>query len=485
MTSTYVMDVNIDDIMRELTKNHKVTYKKSVRKAYEFAAKMHAPQKRKTGEPYIMHPLRVARFVATWGFESDVIASALLHDTVEDCNVTIGEIERLFGSSIAEMVDAVTSLDKELENAANLTKEEIDRLSDIKLKEKMNEKALFVKAADRLDNLYTIDGVKDEKKRIDKAIHTRDVIIPMLKKEAAYRIIDQLEVLCLKIEHPDRYADISIHYGQLLDSNSITTKKNLEWLEKMFNPEKSELPYEFRPYLDYIARFKYNPRSSISVYRQINAMADNINDDIRKYINKKNIAMYDLTLVINDDKDSLNGPDRPTDLTPLDVFFKIFEGAIINKGICVIGRSDTTYGDSSYFLLRDELDNLYRLFIKTETEYMRYKLGHVIDTEDYNLNPDEDVETKKIKVFTASGEARYIDAGATMLDFAFMIHSELGFHFDYAMVDNNKTQRKAYDRLSPGDTVTIVTNPDIKPEIKWFKYVKTEKAIEHLIHELG
>lgn len=485
MTSTYVMDVNIDDIMRELTKNHKVTYKKTVRKAYEFAAKMHAPQKRKTGEPYIMHPLRVARFVATWGFESDVIASALLHDTVEDCNVTIGEIERLFGSSIAEMVDAVTSLDKELENAANLTKEEIDRLSDIKLKEKMNEKALFVKAADRLDNLYTIDGVKDEKKRIDKAIHTRDVIIPMLKKEAAYRIIDQLEVLCLKIEHPDRYTDISIHYGQLLDSNSITTKKNLEWLEKMFNPKKSELPYEFRPYLDYIARFKFNPRSSISVYRQINAMADNINDDIRKYINKKNIAMYDLTLVINDDKDSLNGPDRPTDLTPLDIFFKIFEGAIINKGICVIGRSDTTYGDSSYFLLRDELDNLYRLFIKTETEYMRYKLGHVIDTEDYNLNPDEDVETKKIKVFTASGEARYIDAGATMLDFAFMIHSDIGFQFAYALIDNSLTRHTYYERLSEGDTITIVTNPDVKPELKWFKYVKTTKAIEHLIHKLS
>lgn len=100
----------------------------------------------------------------------------------------------------------------------------------------------------------------------------------MLKKEAAYRIIDQLEVLCLKIAHPDRYADISIHYvfivkynyplskkglqkthyAHLLDSNSITTKKNLECLETMFNPEKSELPYEFRPYLDYIARFKYN-----------------------------------------------------------------------------------------------------------------------------------------------------------------------------------------------------------------------------------
>lgn len=478
------MDICIDDVMKGLVKNHKVSNKKIVRKAYEFALTMHEGQTRRTGEPYIMHPLRVARFIADWGFESDVICAALLHDCVEDCNTTLNEITRLFGTSVSEIVDAVTSLDKDLENATDLTKEEIDRLSDIKLKEKMTEKALFVKAADRLDNLHTIDTFPEEKK-IKKALHTREVIIPMLMKEEAFKIIDQLEDLCLKIEHPDRYVEINNVYSEMLECNSYTTTKILELFNDVFKQGSMYVSPEHRSFLEYVARFKHNPRSSISVYRQINANATNINYDLPKLLNKKHVAMYDLTLVINDDKDSLHGPNRPYELSPTDIFFKIYEDVLMERGICIIDCKSTTYGESSYFVLKDSMDNLYRLFIKTETQYMRYKLGHVIDVEDYNF---EDVATgleKKIKVFTRNGEAKYIDAGATMLDFAFMIHSELGFHFDYAMVDNNRTQRKAYDRLSPGDTVTIVTNPDIKPEIKWFKYVKTEKAIEHLIHELG
>ena len=485
MYTEYTMDINIDDIIRELCKNHKVTNKKIVRKAYDYAADKHEGQRRKTGEPYIMHPLRVARFVARWGFESDVICAALLHDVVEDCHTSIEEIEKFFGSSISEIVDAVTDLHNELKKSGNLTKEEIDHLSDIKLKQRMTEKALFVKAADRLDNLYTIDGVPQEEKRINKAIHTRDIIIPMLKKEEAYRIIDQLEALCLKIEHPDRHAEITNIYNKMLNANSMTTDEVLMKFENVFQPGSVEVPIEYRSYLDYIARFKYNPRSSISVYRQINAEANNINNDLSHLLCKKNVAMYDLTLIINDETDSANGVDRPSELTPTDIFFKVYEGALMDSGICIVDHKDTTYGESSYFVLRDRMDNLYRLFIKTETQYMRYKLGHVIDIDDYNLNPDEDIETTKIKVFTKSGEAKYIEAGATMLDFAFMIHSEIGFHFEYAMVDNNKTRRKAYDRLTPGDTITIVTNPDINPDIKWFKYVKTEKAVEHLIRKLG
>lgn len=480
----YNMNICIDDVMKELVKNHKVSNKKFVRKAYEFALTMHEGQARKTGESYIIQPLRVAHFIAKWGFESDVICAALLHDCVEDCNTSLDEITKLFGTSVAEIVDAVTSLDKDLRNATVLTKEEIDRLSDIKLKEKMTEKALFVKAADRLDNLYTIDTFPEEKK-IKKALHTREIIIPMLMKEEAFKIIDQLEDLCLKIEHPERYVEINNIYSEMLECNSYTTTKILELFNDVFKQESMYVSPEHRSSLEYVAHFKHNPRSSISVYRQINASATNINYDLPKLLTKKNIAMYDLTLVINDDKDSVHGPDRPYELSPTDIFFMIYEDTLMERGICITDYKSTTYGESSYFVLKDSMDNLYRLFIKTETQYMRYKLGHVIDVEDYNF---EDVSTgleKKIKVFTRNGEAKYIDAGATMLDFAFLIHSELGFHFDYAMVDNNKTQRKAYDRLSPGDTVTIVTNPDIKPDIKWFKYVKTEKAIEHLIHELG
>lgn len=480
----YTMDICIDDIMRELVRNHKVANKKIVQKAYDFASEMHKGQTRKSGEPYIMHPLRVARYIASWGFESDVICAALLHDCIEDCDTNINEISKLFGTSISEAVDAVTSLDKELDKAFHLTKEEIDKLSDIKLQEKMTEKALFVKAADRLDNLNTIDSFSEEKK-INKAKHTREVLIPMLMKEGAYRIIDQLENLCLKLEHPDRYNAIQSEYESILLRNSYSTGKVLRSFLDIFRSGNTSVTGESSPYFDYVAHFKYNTRSLISIYRQITADAENINYDLPKLLSKKNIALYDLTLVINDNKDSLHGPDRPDELSLFDIFFKIYETFLMNHGICILGYKSTTYGESCYFILRDQMDNMYRLFLKTETQYMRYKLGHIIDVDDFGVEDSNAGLDNKIKVFTAKGEARYIDAGATMLDFAFMIHSELGFHFDYAMIDNSKTQRKPYDRLSPGDTVTIVTNPEIQPKIQWFKYVKTEKAIEHLIRKLG
>lgn len=480
----YTMNICIEDVMKELVKNHKVTNKKIVRKAYEYASEMHEGQKRKTGEAYIMHPLRVAKFIAEWGFESDVICAALLHDCVEDCNTSLEEISRLFGNSISDIVDDVTSLDKELENLTNLTKDEIDHLSDIKFKEKLTEKALFVKVADRLDNLYTIDSFPEEKK-IKKALHTREVLIPLLIKEEAYQIMDQLEDLCLKLEHPDRYEKINTLYRAMRNENSHTTDYVMKLFDDTFQPGSMIVPAEYRSYLDYVALFKHNPRSSISVYRQITSEATNIDYDIPRILNKKNIAMYDLTLVINDDKDSLHEPDRPYELTPNDIFFKIYEYAFMKRGISIIECKSTTYGESNYFILKDSMDNLYRLFIKTETQYMRYKLGHIIDVEDFNF---DDVSTgleKKIKVFTSKGEARYIDAGATMLDFAFMIHSELGFQFDYALVDDNKTKRKPYDRVSVGDKITIVPNSQVQPEIKWFKYVKTEKAIDLLIHKFS
>lgn len=113
---------------------------------------------------------------------------------------------------------------------------------------------------------------------------------------------------------------------------------------------------------------------------------------------------------------------------------------------------------------------------------MRYELGHVIDSEDYSLNANDDITKNKIKVFTEKGEAKYIDAGATMLDFAFLIHSDLGLQFDYALVDDTKTYHKAYEKLTPGDTIKIETKEEIRPKIQWFKYAKTTKAVEELIH---
>lgn len=480
----YTLEICFEDINREVKKNHKVTNKGLIRRAYDFAAEKHKNQKpRKTGEPYILHPIRVAYIVACWGFEADTICGALLHDTLEDTDATYSEIEGLFGKNIADLVDAVTAIQIEIRDKTGLTKEEIDELSDRRLKEKMSEKALFIKAADRIDNLRTIAPFSEEKK-IAKAKHTREIIIPMLKKEGAYQLIDVLEDLCLQIEHPDRYAEITSAYSALRNNNAYTTAKTLKLFSEVFSPNNTIDSSEYRTVLGSIVDFTHNPRSTISVYRQLNAQADNITTDLPRLLCKKNIAMYDLTLIISDDYCTATLGDSKARTTPTNAFFKLYSSFLEDKNITVVDFGMTTYKDSKYYILSDEMNNLYRLFVKSETEYMRYKLGHIIDDEavtDFGAA----IDGKKIKVYKKDQTAMYIENGATFLDFAFAVHSEIGLHFDYALIDGSLTQRKPYERINEGDIITIVPNPDIEPNLHWFKYVKTGKAMDHLIKYLS
>ena len=179
---SYKLEVDLKEIMNIYSKNHKVGNKNGIKRAYHFAEEKHAGVTRGTGEPYINHVLRTARSVAEWGAESEVIMAALLHDVVEDCDVTLDDIEKEFGSIVRDIVDTVTSLsDKDFDSTNGTpTKAQKDLLSDAKLQSKMTSKALLVKIADRIDNLNTLSGVKEEK-RIPKAEHTKAIIIPMAR----------------------------------------------------------------------------------------------------------------------------------------------------------------------------------------------------------------------------------------------------------------------------------------------------------------
>ena len=474
----YTLNICFEDIKREVKRNHKVANKGLIKAAYDYATEKHKDQKpRKTGEPYILHPMRVAYLVASWGFEADTICAALLHDTLEDTDATYDELIKLFGKSVADMVYAVTDIDDEIEKTAKLTKEEIDELADSRLKEKMSEKALFIKVGDRIDNLQTISPFNEEKK-IAKAKHTREIIIPMLMKEEAYQLIDILENLCLQIEHPKRYREILSSYDTLRNENSYTTTKTLKLFSEVFSPNTSIYTNEYSTALKSIVEFTYSPRSAISIYRQIIAQANNIATDLPKLLCKKNISMYDITLVVNDEycSSTLN--------TPTNVFFKLYSSFLADKNITIVNFSQTTYKDSRYYILSDEMNNLYRLFIKSETEYMHYKLGHIIDTEDIT-DFGAAIDGKKIKVYKRDETAMYIEAGSTFLDFAFAIHSEIGLHFNYATIDGNKTQHKPYEKISEGDIISVETDPRIEPNLHWFKYVKTNRAIDYLIKYLS
>ena len=479
---SYKIKVSFHDVMNSYNERHKMGNKRDLKRAYEFAEKKHAGTFRGTGEPFIAHPLRVARLVADWGFESNVIMAAMLHDVVEDCDTPLSEIEKRFGTGVSRIVDAVTALSDRDFTDHTLTKAQKDLLSDARMQRKMNDEALYVKIADRIDNLHTLSGVK-ESKRIPKAEHTREIIIPMAKLENAYYLIDYLEELCFQTEHPEMHNNITKQYRKICAENSRKCQDTLDTLSSIFESHHNVESKEMERYHRYIVNFSHNPRSCISIYRQISRNAENIREDWLTLLSKENIALYDLTLIVSDELTDENSSFQPNDF-----FFQYFDKVLSQKGFYFIRFSRTTHQDAGYFLLADEMDNLYRMFVRTETEYQRYLYGNIIDgnnpliLHDINEIEPRDTYNEKIRVFRKDGSAMLIDKGATVLDFAFYIHSDLGLHFDYAMVDESRTKLPAHTRLNEGDRITVVASENIEPHISWFRHLKTSKAVNYLVH---
>lgn len=477
----YKLNVSVSDLIKEYNFRHKVGNEQDIRKAYNYAAEKHANKSRGTGEPYINHPLRTAKYIAEWGFESDVVMAALLHDVVEDCNTPLSEIEDQFGTNVADIVDAVTQLsDKDFEDQT-LSKAQIDLRSDVRLQKKMSEKALYIKIADRIDNLNTLSGVK-ESKRIPKAEHTREIIIPMAKQQKAYRFVDILEELCFETEHADKYKDIKKQYKSLCAENDKTCQESLETLSRVFDPNRNNETKELDIAHHYIVNFDYMERTCVSLDRQVSSGAENIIDDWQRLLSKDNTALYDIVLVVSDELS-----EKYSSIDSNEVFFQYFERSLSHKGFYLLDYCTTFFDDIGYFLISDEMDNMYRVFVNTETENLRYNYGNIIDKNNvFALTNVNEVEPRDsyndfIRVFKDNGSAMQIDKGSTVLDFAFYLHNELGYHFSYAMLDEDKTHLPATTRLNEGDRITIVADKMITPDISWFEYVKTSKATHQLV----
>ena len=514
------------DIVKVYSQHHPIENKQDLIRAYEYAAQKHAGQKRGSGEAYIKHPLRTARSCAKWRADKDVIMAALLHDVAEDSNTPLSEIEKSFGPNVAAIVDAVTSLSDRDFDHHTLTKAQRDILSDAKLQRKMNYKALLVKVADRIDNLRTMSGVKEEK-RIPKAEHTREIIVPMCRLAQAHHFADVLEELCFEIEHPTMYANYKKQYRLICKANNATCKESLAVLSRVFDPsQKINHPHpELNQLKRYIVNFYSNKRSYISLHRQISRGSRNIVADWSSLLSKYNVALYDLTLVVSDafladinvnpyDMSDLNSLDDSTNRSfevagPLfdaparlydmsgrpyeasvrqayDIFFEYFDKELSHNGFYLLKYCYTTNRDSGYFLIADRMDNMYRLFVRTEREQQRYLYGNIVDDSDFmisdiNETDPRDTYKEKIKIFLRNGNKLSIDKGATVLDVAFYIHPQTGLHFSYAMLDESKTQLPCHTRLNEGDTITIVTDEDAWPEIAWFKYVNTVRAKHELV----
>lgn len=317
--------------------------------------------------------------------------------------------------------------------------------------------------------------------RIPKAQHTRDILIPIAMQAGAFFFVNVLEELCFQIDHPTECSELQRRCALLRSASSSVYEDTLNTFTSIFSPDNRYTDTVSNPYRRQILDFRYGRRSLSSIYRAF-TRTTNSRRDLVPYLCRSTFPLYDLFLIVSDELGEEGAPFRTTDL-----FSHFFEAELVKKGFYFVDIRHTTHKDSRYYLLADRMENLYRLFLRTQSEYQHYLYGDILDADKALRIPDvNDIDpretyNRKIKVFRRDGSAMYIDERATVLDFAFHIHSELGYQFQYAKVNGTATQLPPYTRLNSGDTVIIEKSPDVAPTFNWFKYVRTVRATDHLV----
>lgn len=448
-----------------------------VTKAFNFANVAHKGIKRRSGEAYIMHPLAVARIVVKEiGLGSTSICSALLHDVVEDTDYTVEDISNLFGPKIAQIVDGLTKIsggvfaEKASEQAENFRKLLLTMSDDIRV--------ILIKIADRLHNMRTL-GSMPLAKQFKIAGETQYIYAPLAHRLGLFAIKTELENLSYKFEHPETYQEIET----LLAVDEDARNRFYKEFSKPIDNKLTEMGYKFKlrariksvysisrkmatrniPFeevYDILAlRIIFKPRDGMNekdqcwmLYSAITAIYKPHPERIRDWVSTPKANGYEALHV--------------TVMAPGGKWVEIQIRSermndIAEKGLAAHWKYKSGLQDES------ELDK----WMKTIKELLEHPEPNAIDFMDtFKLN----LFASEIFVFTPRGEIKTIAQGATALDFAFSLHSDLGNHCIGAKV-NHKLVPLSYT-LNSGDQVEILTTKKQTPQFEWLDYVTTAKA---------
>lgn len=448
-----------------------------ITKAFNFANAAHKGIKRRSGEPYIMHPLAVARIaVREIGLGSTSICSALLHDVVEDTDYTVEDIENLFGPKIAQIVDGLTKIsggvfaEKASEQAENFRKLLITMSEDIRV--------ILIKIADRLHNMRTL-GSMPLAKQYKIAGETQYIYAPLAHRLGLFRIKTELENLSFKFEHPDTFKEIE-------DKLAVDEESRIRFYKDFSKPidkKLTEMGYEFKlrariksvysiwnkmtvrniPFeevYDILAeRIIFKPREGMTekeqcwmLYSAITAIYKPHPERIRDWVSTPKANGYEALHV------TVMGPGGRW----VEVQIRSERmNDIAEKGLAAHWKYKSGIADES------ELDK----WLKTIKELLENPEQNAIDFMDtFKLN----LFASEIFVFTPKGEIKTIAFGATALDFAYSVHSDLGNHCIGAKV-NHKLVPLSY-KLNSGDQIEILTAKKQTPQPEWLDYVTTARA---------
>lgn len=443
-----------------------------IEKAYEKAKFLHREQTRKDGTPYLTHPVEVALILAKLDFDENVIAGALLHDTIEDCDYTGEEMTQEFNSTVFKLVDCVSAIDKtkyvldkdNIYEDAEFIKSSAEEQTFKKLISigKENPCGFAIKFADRLHNLRTIESF-NYPKQLEKVRETEKWVLPIakaLKSEYFYRAIKNE---CFKVVNRFSGKQFFEHYKIYHNSN----QKNIE-----------DINYSFKEVF---------ANSSIKAIKIKNVREYKVFEDLTRLYKKVDILKISQGQILKVANYNIfmlyQGVSHKQAMSEV---MKLLQNKTAFK---IIDIKIGGFTGKMYMIIEDAYKNKYNVYVLTENEYSIVKVG---STDGQNLDKiDEDnineLDVDLIRVKTRSGEIKYIPKGSTVLDFAFKIHKDVGFSFKYAIVNDSKTKLPPYTKLNEGDKVEIVTSKDDQgdptnnAQLKWLAYVNTELAKRVLI----
>ena len=444
-----------------------------IRAAFEYADEHHGSQLRKSGEPYITHPIAVAEIVNELGLDADSVIAALLHDCIEDTDSTHEDIARRFGATVADLVEGVTKLtrmqytSKEEEQMENLRKMFMAMSKDVRV--------ILIKLCDRLHNMRTLE-FQSERKQKEKSLETMEIYAPIAHRLGMQRIKWELEDIALHYLDPIGYADVQRELEEL-------TRENKEFLERMQKQIESRLAAEGLNCKVY-GRLKH----IYSIYRKMYSQSKTIKEIFDIYAFRVIVqdipACYNVLGSIHDMfkpilgrfKDYISTP-KPNGYQSLHTTVIGSEGIPFEVQIRTWAMHQTAeYGVAAHWKYKQGLANK-NLGSEGEFEWVRKLLESQQDTD-----PDEFVRTLKVDlfsdevfVFTPNGDVKSLPSGATPIDFAYSIHSAVGNAMTGARVNGRIV---TFDtELKNGDIVEIITSKSARgPSRDWMNICKSNEA---------
>lgn len=460
--------------------------KKIIRKAFDVAVEAHKDQRRKSGEAYIFHPIAVAKIVASQiGLGSTGIASALLHDVVEDTDITISDIEKMFNPKIAKIVEGLTKIpkvknDQEISLQAENFRKMLLTLND-------DVRVILIKLADRLHNMQTMDGMSDYK-QAKIASETLYIYAPLAHRLGLYNIKTQLEDLGLKYTEPEVYSDIVSKIKETKEEQDAYIKSISEILSQSMVNEG----------IDFV--IKGRPKSIYSIRRKMKVQGVTFDEVYDKFAlriiyksnlhDEKFIAWKIYSVVTNHYRPS---PSRLRDWisSPKSTGYEALHITVmgpLGRWVEIQVRSErmdeiAEKGYAAHYKYKNGAteENSLEIWLNQLKEALENSNNNAVDfVEDFKLN----LYAKEIYIFTPKGEIKSLPKGATTLDFAFSIHSEIGVKTRGTKVNGKLVPLNHI--LNSGDQVEIITSQNQKPTIQWLEYVTTSRAknkIKNVLNE--